>query len=115
MALTEAQRTFNEGCSGLHTFNLLDESEDAIALDDLYSLTLTLYDTASNAIINNRNEQNVLNTNDVTVSEAGAVSWSIKPADTMIVNTDLEPNQTECHIAVFEWTWASGAEAGRYQ
>lgn len=73
----------------------------------LLTLTLTLYvvkQDGTTAYVNSRNAQTVLNANNVTVSGAGRMVWSIQAADTTLV----EAVPFERHIALFEWTWANG-------
>jgi len=52
-----------------------------------------------------RTSQNVLNANNVTVDAAGLLVWIVQVADTTLV----EVVPFERHIALFEWTWPSGA------
>lgn len=80
----------------------------------LSTLTLTLYvikQDGTEEVVNGRNQQNVLNANNVTVSEAGALVWSVRPLDTIIVESFLP---VERHIALFEWTWPTG-NAGKHE
>lgn len=74
----------------------------------LLTLTLTLYATkadGTDAIINSRNAQNVLNANNVTVDTLGNLIWVIQPNDTALV----ENIPFERHIGLFQWTWPAGA------
>lgn len=74
----------------------------------LATLTLTLYvikGDGTQAVVNGRNVQNVLNQNNVTVDANGNLTWAIQVADTTLVETI----PFEIHRAVFAWTWASGA------
>jgi hypothetical protein len=74
----------------------------------LSTLVLTLYvikQDGTDGIVNSRNAQNVLNTNNVTVSAAGLLTWTVQVADTTLV----EAIPFERHLALFEWTWPSGA------
>ena len=59
-------------------------------------------------IINSREGQNVLNTNNVTVDEDGLLTWNIQGDDNQIVSTTLAAGEYETHIALFEWVWSSG-------
>jgi hypothetical protein len=72
----------------------------------LSTLLLTLYvikqDGTDQTI---RNVQNVLNANNVTVNAAGLLTWTIQVADTTLVETI----PFERHIALFEFTWPTGA------
>ncbi len=74
----------------------------------LSTLTLTLYvinSAGAQVVVNGRNIQNVLNTNNVTVDANGNLVWNIQVGDTTLV----EAIAYEIHRAVFAWTWASGA------
>jgi hypothetical protein len=78
----------------------------------LSTLALTLYVIKTDgtiAYVNTRNAQNVLNANNVTVSAAGLVTWTLQVADTTLV----EVLPFERHIALWEWTWPAGA--GKYE
>lgn len=52
-----------------------------------------------------RTSQNVLNANNVTVDAAGLLVWLVQVADTTLI----EAIPFERHIALFEWTWPTGA------
>lgn len=92
------------------TFDLVDENDDPITLISLGTFQLTLYyynveigssDRNHLATINGRHLQNVKNTNDVNVSSAGTVHWSVQSEDNKKFNsTDLE-----LHVALFQWYW----------
>jgi len=114
MALSVTQRRVRERCTAKYTATIEDESGTALAAASLTTLTLTLYDRETGTIINSRSAQNVLNANNVTVSAAGVMVWSMQPADNAIVGSPAA-GQPEIHIALFEWTWASGAKAGKYE
>src|SRR5262245_61380196 len=76
------------------------------------TVTLTLYLAGDeDAIINSRDEQNVLNANNVTIDSSGNLLWSIQPADLAIVGSDTQPY--EIHVALFEWTWGSGQKGNK--
>ena len=84
-----------------------DENGATIANTDLTTFTLTLYNKDTGAIINSRDAQNVLNANNVTVDGAGAVAWTMQPADSPIINDDLN---WEDHVALFKLTWTGGKQ-----
>ena len=72
----------------------------------LSTLTLTLYvikQDGTDQVI--RNAQNVLNANNVTVNAGGLLTWTVQVADTTLV----EAIPFERHIALFQWTWPTGA------
>ena len=113
--LSVEDRKLDEGTSAKYTATIYDETETAILLADLTTITLTLYDYATGVIINSRNAQDVKNTNDVTITAAGILAWTIKPADNAIITTALHKSAYERHIALFEYTWDSGTNAGKHE
>lgn len=87
---------------------LKDDTDAVIPAADLTSLTLTLYlKSDASQKINSRNAQNILNANNVTVDSSGNLVWSMQAADNVIVDQSLEK---EAHIALFEYSWNSGAK-----
>ena len=113
--LTSKQRKLDEGTLAKYTATITDEAETAIALSAMTTLTLTLYDAETGTVINSRNDQDVLNTNNVTVSSAGLLTWLIQPADNAIVGTRRRAGQYEKHVALFEYTWSSGSKASEHE
>lgn len=95
----------NEGSIAQYTGQLIDELTGAnIALSSIVSLTLTLRDATTGTIINNRDTQNILNANNVTVSSTGLITWSVQGADNVIVNDNLD---SELHEALFEGVYST--------
>lgn len=97
----------NEKSTGIYTATIVgNDGVTALPAATLLTLTLTLYvikaDGTTSFI---RTNQNVLNANNVTVDAAGLLTWSIQVADTTLV----EAIPFERHVALFQWTWASGA------
>lgn len=89
-----------------YTFVLKDEAGVVIPASALSAAVLTVYSAASEAIVNSREAQNVLNANNVTISELGVVTWTLQPSDVTMLNQALEE---ETHRCVFLFTWtASG-------
>jgi hypothetical protein len=96
-----------ERSTGSYTATLQDEAGSPIALVSLTSLTLSLYDVNTGTVLNSRNNQNVLNLNNVTFGVTGGLlTWSVQAADNAVVGS----RSLERHRAVFEYTWASGAK-----
>jgi hypothetical protein len=102
----------DEDSTRVVTFTLLDEANVAVPGSALTEATLTLFDlgTASpgspvKGIINDRNGQDVLNTNGVTIDEAGLVTWELQSEDNIIVTPR---RQVERHRAMFRFTWPDG-------
>lgn len=105
---TVIQEPVNEKSTPVYKTVLKDENKSAIASGDLTSLTLTLYNEDDDAIINNRNAQDVLNANNVTVDSSGNLEWKIQTADTAIQGSGIGTNEIENHIALFHYKWDSG-------
>jgi hypothetical protein len=107
-----------ESSSARLTATIKDETETAIPAASIDTLTLLLYDQrteldspgSTDAVINSRNRQNILNANGCTASSSGAVVLTLTPADNVIVNTGYS---SERHVALFEWTYAAGLKAGK--
>lgn len=106
-----------EQSSGNYLAVLQDDRGRIISGSALTGLRLTLYvirhDNAL-IIVNNRHDQDVLNTNNVTVyndlqfTSTGKpynLRWHIQPGDTTMVDAALSH---ERHIGQLEWRWAGG-------
>ncbi len=96
----------DEGTTPEYQVNLLDFADVAIPDADLDTLKLTLYDRLTGTIINSRDDQNVLNANDVSVVN-GLLTWQLQPADTAMHNSDRE---AEIRVALWEWTYSPSTE-----
>lgn len=93
--------------SGKYSATLLDEEGVGVDAADLDTVTLTLYDTATEDIVNEREEQNILNTNQVEIDTLGNLEWNWLPEDMPLLN---EISRTpEVHTALFTFIWNSGA------
>ena len=97
----------NEKSTGIYTATVVgNDGVTPLPAATLLTMILTLYvikaDGTASLI---RNAQNVLNANNVTIDAAGHLIWSIQIADTTLV----EAVPFERHVALFQWTWASGA------
>jgi len=95
------------------TAYLTDENGDAVAVADIATLTLTLYNKTTNKIINTRNDSDALNAGGVIVEDTSSgtlVTWELDIADTAILGTRAK----EDHRAIFKWTWGSTERTGRH-
>lgn len=101
-----------ERTTPVYVATLFDQDGEPIAATDLTTVTLKHYDLATLAVINGRDNQNILNVNDVTIDENGVLTWVLTTNDTVIVQ---ESNAEESHVALFRWTWASGTRAGNFE
>ena len=92
-----------------------DEDGVAIPAASLTTLRLTHYLPVSDAIVNSRDDQNVLNANDVTVSAEGALEWSLQEEDTALAGSITSGGWYQDHVALFEYTWDSGAKRNNHE
>lgn len=99
--------TFNEGTSSVYTAQLKDELGAAIDGTALDSLTLSVMDSDTLTPINSRTNQDVKNTNGVTVTVAGVLTWRMTPADMALLS---QTNRRERRTAVFVAKWASSTK-----
>lgn len=111
MSLTKEELTINEETSAVYKAVLTDgETGEPISLSDIESLTLTLRDVRSGEIINNRENQDVLNDNDVIVHvTSGLLTWSIQREDNIIANPSIKNRKLEEHEAIFNLSLTNGA------
>ena len=101
--MSESQLNYDPSESAIFTGTLLDVAGVAIPLTSIVSLTLTLTDAKTGAVVNSRNAQNVLNANNVTVNATtGAMQWLVQVADTALYDTS---SSIEDHVAKFVWTY----------
>lgn len=99
----ESQSRYDPGISGIFTGTLLDVAGTAIPLSNIVSVTLTLTNDRDGSVVNSRNSQNVLNTNNVTINATtGAITWLIQAADTAMVDST---QSWEDHVATFTFTY----------
>jgi hypothetical protein len=104
--------------TGLYTFEVVDESDEGVDAAQITTMVLTYYDLVSGAMINSRDGQNVLNTNNVTLTTTigpplvTTVTWLLQPEDTVLVDMRRELEQ---HVALFQWTWDSGTRAAAHE
>lgn len=94
-----------EGQSLRVAFTLLDEDDVPVPASSLSTARLTLIDMETSRVINSRTNQNVLNANDVTITELGRVTWEMTAADNALVRTN---QQLERHRGRFSFTWTGG-------
>ena len=99
------------GSTGDFTATVYDEDGSALAGSSVDSWTLSLK-TESGATINSR-EGTTNPAANVTISEAGLLTWEIQPEDTAIQDTgNVQVGQIENHIAIFTWLYDSSAKKG---
>lgn len=95
--------TVTEQTSARYTATLTDETGAGVAGSSLDTAILTLFDENTGEFLNNRDQQNVLNANGVTIDENGNLVWLIAPEDVAIIT---DATRYEKHRAVFVFTWS---------
>src|SRR3989304_5129447 len=111
LALEPAAFPILEGASGTYTAPLVgNDGVTPLSNITLQTLTATFYVIKTDGTLGYirgtaQAAQDILNTNNVTVTAGGLISWSVQPADTALV----EALAYERHIMLFEWTWPGGA------
>jgi len=94
-----------ERTSAVYTSTIEDDQGNAIPLASISSIQLTLHDVATGEIINSRDDQDVLNANNVTIhATSGLLTWVLQLEDNII---QTAVSVVEHHIALFEFI-ASG-------
>lgn len=105
--------TFNEKITVLAGFRITNELGVGLAPGDLDTLTLTIYEEISLAIVNSVNGTNIKNTGRGALDAQGNLTITWLPADL----TCLTTMGREVHVNLIQWTYPSGtgAKAGRHE
>lgn len=83
---------------------VVDEEDSPVPKAMIDALTVTLYDVGSGAIINSRDNQNILDTNGGSLhATSGDLLLEFSPADMVIVSTVPPQPRYEHHVARIEW------------
>ncbi len=98
----------NENSTAVYTGTLTDQFGAVIPASAITTLTLTLC-TLNGTIINSRDDQDVLNTNNVVVLESGVLTFTLQAADTAIIETKALKYET--HRATFTMEFGGGSTA----
>lgn len=97
-----------EGGVFAYDFTLIDRDSQPVPLSAMTSLKMTLYDRATDGIINSREEVDILNANGGSFdATSGEGSFTFLAADNPIV-TAAKPFET--HVALFEAVYAEGTK-----
>jgi hypothetical protein len=91
----------------LYSAKIVDEDFVQIPLTEIEALTLQVFDSLSETVL--RESQDVLNANDVTVTEDSndtVLTWIAQVEDTKLTAIT---NTSETHIALFQSAWDSGS------
>lgn len=114
MSLTDTDREILEKTTPIYKATLIDEENDdaPIPLTQISTITLRFYDQRTGTYIRGSADtaQDVKNTNNVTIhATSGLLTWKMQVADTTLVTAaDFLEDETEEHVALFEWVLTNG-------
>jgi hypothetical protein len=100
------------GATPKYTAQIQDETGAAIPAASLTTLTLSIVDTRTGAVVNGVSARNILNADRGTVDSAGNLAVQLQAADTALLNVG---DASEGRSLIFDWTFAGGAKTGRHQ
>ena len=106
-----------EGTTGSYSFALVDATGAAIDPGFVDTLTATYFDLENHVIVNNRAQQDILNTNGGTLTQVPGppvitvVMLEFTPDDTVILNAH---RRVEQRVLTFAWTWDGGLRHGAH-
>lgn len=109
---TKVDESVPEGSVSEFVGVVTDKKDVPIPASNLSSLTLTLYNLETGALINDRNEESVLNENGGTVDEVGVFEMTFSEADNLLQDSS---KQYETHVALFEWEKEDTQEEGKHE
>lgn len=99
----------HERIRGDYSFILRDRDGNAVPGSILTSATMSLYlnfdPLIASIFLNGRNQQSILNMNNVTIDANGKVLWDIQSDDMVIVDDKLNFEQ---RVAAFEFIFPTG-------
>lgn len=115
-SITSFTEAVKEGETASYVATLTGPGGAAITDTDFTAITLTYIDETTHSPINSRDEQDVLNTNDVTLSGVAILTWAIQIDDTPFVDP-TQTQQIEFHRAIFTFDFdiGSGPERGIHE
>lgn len=95
-----------ESCDITATF--IDLESATLDEASLATITCTLINAADGAVINTREDQDIKDANNSTVTAGGVLTLRLQPADNVIVDATLTAGDTESHYLTVTWTWNDG-------
>lgn len=108
MALASSTDQVRELSTAVITGTIQDDNGTALPVASIDMCLMTLYENTGNTVINNRLLQNVKGANNVTIDSSGVLTYTMQPADNIIVNS-VNVGETETHTAHFVWCWSNTA------
>lgn len=110
-AAIAALGTVNERCSGSLTGTVVDHEGEGLDPGDLATLTLTIYEEVTSAVINGVENVNILNADRGELASGGALTVELEPDDQECVTAA----DVEAHLIQIAWTWpaVSPTKAGK--
>ncbi len=102
------------GSTPIYTAQIVDQSGEGIPADDLASLTLSIVDTLSGAVVNGVSSTNILNTGRGSVDDRGNLVVILEAGDTSMV--EVPGAEQVQRSLIFDWTTVADLEVvGRHQ
>lgn len=113
---TKFTDVIDQGSTFSYSVQLLDSAGGSIADTDFSAITATLVDETTGAVINDRQDQDILNDNNFTLSATALLAWNGQAGDSVFV----DPTQTrklEWHRLVITFTFdvGGGTEVGIHE
>src|SRR6185312_7778962 len=99
------------GSTAVYKAQIVDETGAAVPAANLSSLTLSITDTLSGAVVNSASQVSILNTGRGTVDSSGNLVVTLTPQDTaLLASTDAQ----EYRSLTIDFAY-SGGKTGRHQ
>lgn len=106
---TDGERIeIDEGESADITATFVDLDADSLDKAAISTLTCTLLNAADGSVINSRNNQDIKDANNSTMTAGGVLTLRLQPADNAIQDATLAAGETESHYLTVTWTWNDG-------
>lgn len=95
-------KRIDEGESAIITASFYDADNVQIPKSAFTSLEVTLYNKSDGAVINTRENQDIIDANGGYLTDVGVLTLKLGPLDNIIIDADC---QEEDHIVRLKWTW----------
>jgi hypothetical protein len=99
-----------EGTTPRYEATLLDPGGTPIPAIDMTTLTLTLYDSVTHAVVNSVQDVNILNAGRGTFDALGNLAITLTTGDTAILD---DTKRSEKRVMLIEWV--AGSITGRHE